>query len=210
MRTDALIEKLAREAPAIRRPVEQDLVLWTGAGFILAAAGFLCTFGLRRAAATTLENPFFMLKMATVLLAAATAFPFVSAAARPGAPLPWRWIWLVPVALGIGIAADLLTQPLAQWPTRLVGENAAACLLMLPALSAAPLLLLLAGLRAGAPLRPGRAGATAGVFAGALGALLYATHCTDDSPLFVATWYSLGIGIVALAGAAIGRVVLRW
>ena len=54
------------------------------------------------------------------------------------------------------------------------------------------------------------AGAVAGLVAGGVGATLYAMHCTDDSPLFVALWYSLAVALVALAGAAAGRWLLRW
>jgi hypothetical protein len=46
--------------------------------------------------------------------------------------------------------------------------------------------------------------------ASGIAATLYASHCTDDSPLFVATWYSLAIGMVALVGYVIGSRVLRW
>ena len=54
------------------------------------------------------------------------------------------------------------------------------------------------------------AGAAAGFLAGAIGAALYATHCPDDSPLFVAAWYSLAIGFVAALGAVAGSRLLRW
>ena len=43
-----------------------------------------------------------------------------------------------------------------------------------------------------------------------LAATLYATNCTDDSPLFVAFWYSLATLIVMAAGALAGRRLLRW
>ncbi|MGA7427255.1 MAG: NrsF family protein, partial [Rhodoplanes sp.] len=33
---------------------------------------------------------------------------------------------------------------------------------------------------------------------------------TDDSPLFVATWYSLAITLVVAVGAVLGPRVLRW
>jgi hypothetical protein len=39
---------------------------------------------------------------------------------------------------------------------------------------------------------------------------LYASHCTDDSPLFVATWYSIGTAVVTALGALIGARVLRF
>jgi hypothetical protein len=52
--------------------------------------------------------------------------------------------------------------------------------------------------------------AVGGQLAVALGATLSATHCPDDSPLFVAIWYTLGLALVAVAGALDGRRVLRW
>jgi hypothetical protein len=43
-----------------------------------------------------------------------------------------------------------------------------------------------------------------------IAATLYASHCTDDSPLFVATWYPIGFVLMAALGALIGSRVLRW
>jgi hypothetical protein len=43
-----------------------------------------------------------------------------------------------------------------------------------------------------------------------LAATLYASHCTDDSPLFVITWYSIATAAVAAIGALAGPRVLRY
>jgi hypothetical protein len=48
------------------------------------------------------------------------------------------------------------------------------------------------------------------VLAGAISATYYATLCTDDSPLFVATWYTLAISGLAILGAMAGRLFLKW
>jgi hypothetical protein len=77
--------------------------------------------------------------------------------------------------------------------------------LSLPLLVAA-----LIGLRHGAPARPAISGAVAGLLSAGLAAALYASHCTDDSPLFVAVWYTLAVVIVAVLGALIGPRVLRY
>jgi hypothetical protein len=65
-------------------------------------------------------------------------------------------------------------------------------------------------LRRGAPAKPAAAGAVAGMLAGGIAATFYAAHCTDDSPLFVATWYTIAIAGLALAGAAGARRFARW
>lgn len=210
MRTDALIETLARDLKTVHPPVERQLAFLAGLGFLLTAAGLAWTLGPREDIARALASPFFLIKMAAVLLLALTSFPVVSAIAQPGAKVPMYWIWPVLSVIGIGIMVDLATQARGQWPQRLLGTNIYVCLSVLPTLSALPLALVLSALRRGAPTRPALAGALAGLFAGSLGAILYAIPYTDDSPLFVATWYPLAIGLVMLAGVMIGRFLLRW
>jgi hypothetical protein len=43
-----------------------------------------------------------------------------------------------------------------------------------------------------------------------LAATLYASHCTDDSPLFVATWYTVATALVRGIGALAGAKLLRY
>lgn len=59
-------------------------------------------------------------------------------------------------------------------------------------------------------MRPGFAGFSAGILAGGIAATLYAANCADDSPLFVATWYPIAIGALALLGVALGQRFARW
>jgi hypothetical protein len=66
------------------------------------------------------------------------------------------------------------------------------------------------GLRHGAPARPALAGALAGLLSAGLAATLYAAHCNDDSPLFVATWYTLATALVTAIGALLGARLLRF
>ena len=100
--------------------------------------------------------------------------------------------------------------PSSEWSARLVGTNSLACTTLIPLMGIAPLALFIAMLRYGAPSRPTLAGAIAGLAAGGIAATLYAAHCTDDSPLFVATWYTLAIAILTVAGALAGRAFARW
>ena len=59
-------------------------------------------------------------------------------------------------------------------------------------------------------MRPRLAGAVAGLASAGLAASLYALYCPDDSPLFVATWYTLAAAITAGVGAIAGKRWLRW
>jgi hypothetical protein len=77
--------------------------------------------------------------------------------------------------------------------------------LSLPATAA-----LMAAMRSGAPRRPTLAGAAAGLGGGAIGAAVFALYCTNDSALFVAVWYVLGMLISGAIGAAVGASKLAW
>jgi hypothetical protein len=66
------------------------------------------------------------------------------------------------------------------------------------------------GMRSFAPTRPVLAGAAAGLFEGAAGALVYAFHCPELAAPFLGTWYVLGMLVPTALGAILGPRVLRW
>jgi len=115
-----------------------------------------------------------------------------------------------PVLLILAVALELMVVPPDLWMPRLIGHNMRFCTTMIPLFALGPLVLLLWAFRRGAPDNPARAGAVAGLIAGGIGAAFYAAHCFDDSPLFVATWYTLAIGVVTGLGALLGSRFLRW
>jgi hypothetical protein len=210
MRTDDLIRALAEDAPLSER-LEPALTLALAAGLAVAAALFVLFIGVRSDLAQVAATPRFAGKLAVVATLAATAGGVAWREGRPGSESGWRWSLLAPVLLlGGMVAAELVAVPEPQWMGRLVGHSAGACLLLIPLLSAPILAAVLAALRRGAPDHPGRAGAIAGLAAAGLAATLYATHCTDDSPLFVAVWYPAAAAIVATAGYFAGRRWLVW
>ena len=88
--------------------------------------------------------------------------------------------------------------------------NIVACLTLIPLIGIGPLVIFLLALRHGAPTRPSLAGAVAGLLAGGIAATFYAAKCTDDSPLFVATWYTIAIAVLVLIGAIAGDRFARW
>jgi hypothetical protein len=84
------------------------------------------------------------------------------------------------------------------------------CLTTVPSLAIPLLAAVLWALSAGAPLRPGRAGAAAGLAAGALAAALYSLYCDQDEALFVLPAYGVAVLLVTLVGALAGARLLRW
>jgi hypothetical protein len=143
---------------------------------------------------------------------AVTAIWVMLSVGRPGGSLAYRGLALAiaPALLACAAVVELLVLPESQWMPRLVGDNARLCLTLIPLLSIGPLACLLAALREGAPSSPGLAGAVAGLAASGIAATFYAANCTDDSALFVMTWYPIATLIVTVAGYLIGRKLLKW
>jgi hypothetical protein len=212
MKTDDLIRAIAEDAtpPGLQPQIRLALAL---AGSVAAVVIlFWWLLGPRADALASLGQLRFLLKFAVTLGLAVMAIGLVLRLVRPGnAPGPWRsGLLLAPGLLLIGIAGELVALPESGWLPALVGVNARTCLTFIPLMGLAPLGLILLALRSGAPTRPAVAGAVAGLIAGGLSAAFYAAHCPDDSPLFVATWYTLGIAMLTALGALVGRRLLRW
>ena len=212
MKTGDLIRALAADSEVHSMPPGRALALALIPGVAIALGLHFAVLGLRPHLLTFLGEPRLLFKLCLTVLLAALSCALVSRIARPGAGIRRITLLLaiVPALLAAANLAELLAVPAAEWGQRLIGTNAMFCLKSIPFLAAAPLFAALLALRQGAPEHPALAGAAAGLLAGAIGAAFYATHCPDDSPLFVAAWYTLAIGFVAAIGAAAGRRLLRW
>lgn len=212
METDRLIEALAADAE-IRQPRIGTTL--TGALLLalpVSAVLFMLVLGVRSDVRTAMHNPFFDLKFLVTLALAFSAIAVSLHLARPEASFKrWSWLLAIPAAMvGLGIVAEMMMPHERPWLTRMIGNNAMSCMMSIPLFSAPVLVAALLALRRGAPARPELAGAVAGLLAAGLGATLYAAHCADDSPLFVAVWYSIAVAIVAGVGAIAGRHMLRY
>ena len=212
MKTDDLIAAIAADGAARPASIARRMAVALGVGGLVALGLFMQGLGVRPDIADALLTWRFAAKMAVVLVSFVVALWATARLARPDADrrsgLALLALPLLMLASAAG--AELAMSPASTWSTWAIGSNARICLLYIALLSTAPLAAVLAALRAGAPRSPATAGAVAGLLAGSLGASLYAIHCTDDSPLFVALWYPPPIALAALAGAATGYRLLRW
>ena len=212
MRTDELVHALVADRGTAPPSLKRRCALALAIGFAISAVAFWVTLGPRPDIAAAAVTVRFDLKIVESLLLAATAAALVMRLAQPGAATRSHTIAMAaaPALLAVSVLAELFVLPPSQWEAKLVGDNSVVCLTAIPLLSLPLLAALLLALRHGAPTARGAAGAAAGLLAGGLAAALYAIQCTDDSPLFVATWYSIAIGAVTILGAILGRRLLRW
>ena len=212
METEQLIRTLAADNAHRARPVGLVLALALLAAAPVAVAMFLAGLGVRPDVMTAMHNPFFELKFVVTLALAISAIVVSLHLSRPEASVKgWGWLLLIPVGiLAGGVAVEMMMPQKMPMMTRLIGSNSRVCLTAIPLMSLPLLAGALIGLRHGAPTRPAVAGAIAGLLSAGLAATLYASHCADDSPLFVVTWYTIATALVAAVGALVGSKVLKF
>jgi hypothetical protein len=210
VKTDDLIELLVKDLIPWR--FRSILVGAVAGGIIIAAIVFFAGVGFRPDISEAVKSYRFLFKFVVTVSLAVTAIWVTLSVGRPGGSLAHRGLALAiaPALLACAAVIELLLLPESQWMPNLIGHNARFCLTLIPLLSIGPLACLLAVLREGAPSSPGLAGAVAGLAASGIAATFYAANCTDDSALFVITWYPSATLIVTTAGYLIGRKLLRW
>ena len=212
MRTSEFIATLAAD------PVPQPIRLGRRVAVALAIGlvGSLALYGLLLRPRPDIDEAMrtmrFGLKFVDSFAFALPSLLLTLRLARPDARPRALALWLLApfILLAAGVVAELLIVPQTEWMSQLMGHNAMHCTITIPTLAAPILAALIVALRAGAPLHPALTGALAGAASAGVAALLYASTCPDNSPLFVATWYPLGTLICMGVGALAGRRFLAW
>jgi len=212
MKTDDLIRALTSDLAPAGPSIETRFAMTFLPGVLIALVLFAVTLGPRGDLALVAGDMRFLFKFVVTLLLALCSALLVWRLVRPGAParLQIAVLAFVPLVLAAGVLMELFVLPAGAWCPKLIGSNGLVCLVSIPFFALPMLIAEIFALRQGAPTRPTLTGVVAGLFAGGVAAAIYAAHCPDDSPLFVALWYSLGIAIVALVGGLAGRLALRW
>jgi hypothetical protein len=212
VKTSDFISALA--ADPVPEPIQlgRRLAAALGIGFVCSVALYCLLLGPRPDVAAASGTMRFWMKfvdsfafaLPTLLLTLRLAYPD----AKPRALALWL---LAPfILLAAGVVVELLVVPQSEWISRLMGATAIHCMITIPMLAAPVLAALIVALRAGAPLYPGLTGAIAGAASAGVAALVYASSCPGDSPLFVATWYPIATLICMGVGTLAGRWFLAW
>lgn len=211
MKTEALIDMLARDAGPVPRALAARRLSPAAAAGLLASALIAITwFGIIPAQMFATAVPWTKMVYAGALALAAGWW--TARLSRPAAPiaLPRRVTVLVLLAMVVVGGLSLASTPAGARLDAVLGESWSTCawsvlVLSLPALAGS-----LWAVRGLAPTRPGAAGFAAGLLAGSVGAFGYSLSCPEASPAFVAIWYTLGIAFTGAVGAVLGPRVLRW
>jgi hypothetical protein len=208
MKTDQLITLLAADAGSRPAHPGARAILWLPGAVALMAAVFLGTFGPRAGLFETAILQATALKVGFGLLLVLAAGHAALRLVRPGAD-PMRHVPWLAGALVLVLAAMLIDRSWTALPAPRV-TSIARCMLFIPLMALLPLAGWFYALRAGATTSPRLSGALAGLASGGLAILAYALNCTEDSPLFIGLWYSLGAIVAGCIGAWAGPRLLRW
>ena len=181
-------------------------------GFVGSVAIYWLLLGPRPDVAAAADTMRFWLKFVDSFAFALPTLLLTLRLARPDAKPRTLALWLIApfILLAAGVVVELWSCRKASGCRASWARPRCICIGTIPILAAPVLAALIVALRAGAPLHPALTGAMAGAAAAGVGALVYASSCPDDSPLFVATWYPLATLICVGAGALAGRRFLAW
>lgn len=213
MKTNQLIDVLSKNVEPVK-PARIKAILTLALVFGAAAAFCLmfATVGVRSDIKTGVLSGFIALKLLFTLILISAGTVLLSRLIRPGRDgrKSYAVILLSFLALTLAGAASLIIHPPVSWGHMIMGTDWTMCVLCIPLFATVPFIGLVWTLRQGAPTNLRRAGAVAGLVAGALGAVAYAFHCPDDSIPFIALWYGVMIASCAVVGAILGPRLLRW
>jgi len=213
MKTEDLVTWLAADAVPVSHPAQARrfvVTLALGAGMALVL--MLVLFGPRPDLVQAAMLPMFWLKLAfpaSLVLAAAVG---VKRLGHPGMRLGRVAIGVAaPVAAIWLMSTIVLMKAAPEGRSALIwGTSWKECPLSIAALAVPALLAAFWAVRQLAPTRVRLAGAAAGLFAAAAGALAYALHCPEMEAPFLGVWYVVGMLIPTAAGAMLGPRWLRW
>jgi hypothetical protein len=211
MRTNDLIAALARGDTT---PPVSPRFAWSYVA--IAATVSLTTLtlwmGLNEDFFQDMALPMFWVKLGFVVLLALMLMPAVQIVGLPGRrATPWfRRAGMVAAAVWVICLVASLMDERSEVIDALTNRAYLECPQTIALLSIPLFVAGILAMRKLAPTQLTLAGASVGLFSGAVAACVYALHCTGYHPTFIAVWYSVGILIPTWAGALLGRWFLRW
>lgn len=213
MKTDELIGLLAQGAGAVEpNAVARRYATALGWGAFGATLLMALVLGVRPDLREAALLPMFWIKLAFPASLLVVGVVAAARLARPGMRLGRLPIaWVAPLVAVWAMAAIELAVAAPSDRAQLVfGSSWRECPFNITLLSVPAFIAAFWAMRRLAPTQLVRAGAVSGLVAGALGASVYALHCTEMAATFLGLWYVAGILIPTLAGALLGPRLLRW
>lgn len=210
MKTEALIETLAKDAAPVRRldPPSRRTGWWLLLALPVVAAGAAID-GLRPDLAQCLAEARFVLEQGAALLTGVLAGWAALASTVPGTPA-WRLaLPLVPATMWLASVGEGCWREWLAWGAGGLADKlwTPVCLPEVVATSVVPIAVMVAMARRGASFRPARTGALAALAAASLASAGLSLSHEEDAAVTALVWHLGTAGVLTGLGAVAGR---RW
>jgi hypothetical protein len=156
-------------------------------------------------------NTMFLLRGGILLLLGLANAAAVMAMASPAVGRHGNgWQIALAAAALFPLAALIVAMSISPVDAMAATETGMQCLRMSVMGGLATAIPMVLHLRRGAPTSPERAGWLTGLAAGGFGAFAYGFHCPFNSIIYIGLWYTLAVGICAVAGRLAVPRLIRW
>jgi len=213
MQTNDLIKQLSTQVTAVkpRSFMRRFLLAWL-IGIAAAVLLLVSTIGVRGDLSTAmLTVPFWIKWLYTIsLMFIGSMLAMYFAQPENRSPRVLWWLVLPSTLLSMVAIFDLHQAPKESIHHMWMGHSALMCPWNILAVSLPVFVALMWMMRKLAPTELRLTGFAAGCLAGASGATVYALLCNESTTPFILAWYSLGMVLPGLLGAALGPKLLRW
>ncbi len=212
MTTDQLIAALVTDAkPVDPRRMRRTTAVALPVGLAGAFAAMFLVVGVDQTVLDTRALLRASIQLLCTLPIAAIAAVFLVRSAHPGAESRIPTLAHFPFGATTALAAvTFAVYKRSVSADFIVDQSALACLFYIFLLALIPFAATIWVLRTGAPTHLSRAGAIAGLSAGAVSATVCALPCANEWLLSLAFWHGLAVEICVALGAQWGSRVLRW
>ena len=213
MTSERLIDDLAAGLAPVRRRTDRRDAILIGLLGVIELSLFLMMGMARHDIMLAMKLPSFWWKLGSLglltVVGVVTAVRSFDPAASPRRGL--RWIgWLAGLALLVGWVIDAGRGGGGALVARLAWRHGVDCVFAMAVLSIPMLIALGLLMRRGAPTDRAGSALAVGLAGAAWGAFVFVFQCPHDDPFYIAVWYGVGCGLVALAGRLLVPLVTRW
>lgn len=209
--TNSTIQQLVDDLEPVRtlRPMRAIIAsLAVAAGALLLV---ILLFGAREDLSAGRPDAMFLLRSGILLLLGlANAYAAIGIASPSVGRQSASWQIAVAAALLFPMSALIVAMSVSPAEAIAATRTGLKCLEVSVLGGLATAIPMVIHLRRGAPISPERAGWLTGISSGGLGAFAYNFHCPFNDLIYIGIWYTLAVGICAVAGRLIVPHFIRW
>jgi hypothetical protein len=213
MPNDRFVEHLVADLKPVRPRTFMGDALIFATLCLVELALFIGLGWMRPDMSIAMEQPSFWWKLGSLgliaLIGGTVAIASLDPAESPRRGLRWL-VALLAICLAVGWVIDATRGGFPALLARVDWYEGLKCVYKMVLLSVPPVAGLGLLMRRGAPTDTGGTALAVGIAAAAWGAFVFVFACPHDDPLYIAIWYAVGCGLVAMLARLVLPRLTRW